>query len=95
LFGCDALPRYCWVSDLDIAATQSARRNPKRLAMTANVAIVNSFWIVVALALLGSTPLGLLMQEDPSRACALIDRIATKYGFQRDPVVPGKNVPVN
>jgi hypothetical protein len=38
---------------------------------------------------------GLLMQEDPSRACALIDRIATKYGFQRDLAVPGKNVPVN
>ena len=28
-------------------------------------------------------PVGLLMQQDPNQACALIDTIATKYGFQR------------
>lgn len=28
-------------------------------------------------------PVGLLMQQDPNQACALIDTIAAKYGFRR------------
>jgi len=28
-------------------------------------------------------PVGLVMQQDPVKACAMIDRIATQYGFRR------------
>ncbi len=82
-----------------LAAEEKAAKNPSEKTCDLAESVKRSMWLTESFQHRADTkgltrddwqefgkltePVGLLMQQDPTKACALIDNIAAKYGFKR------------